>query len=286
MSVRVEPIEASDLPEVGRLLNENMNSRISQREWMDAFRGDWGTKQPNHGYLLRDGERVVGVYAAIYADREVHGRMERFCNLAAWAVEPDYRAHSLSLVKKLVRQKGVHFTDLTPKPHVAKLMQLLGFEFLDTTWLLMPHLPCPIRAGGTRIEADPDRIPELLGDRDRLLWEHHRGRGNTIHLVIGDGSRWCYVVAQRSIRRGLPVIVVQHISDPETLARHYVALGAFFLFRFRAILSIFEERCLARRPRLSIRLDSPHKKMFKSDSLGPDDIDNLYSELVMLVPPS
>ena len=64
--------------------------------------------------MLRDGQRVVGTLLALYSERLVEGRLERFCNLTSWCVLPDYRSRSISLLTALLRQHGYHFTVLTP----------------------------------------------------------------------------------------------------------------------------------------------------------------------------
>jgi hypothetical protein len=61
--------------------------------------------------MLRDGQRVVGTPLALYSERLVAGRVERFCNLTSWCVLPDYGSRSISLLTALLRQD---FTVLTP----------------------------------------------------------------------------------------------------------------------------------------------------------------------------
>jgi len=51
---------------------------------------------------------------ALYSQRLVAGRVERFGNLTSWCVLPDYRSRSISLLTALLRQDGYHFTVLTP----------------------------------------------------------------------------------------------------------------------------------------------------------------------------
>jgi hypothetical protein len=52
------------------------------------------------------------------------------------------------------------------------------------------------------------------------------------------------------------------------------------LFRHRTPATLAEERIVGFRPRPSLRLRSPRRKMFRSPSLAPAQIDYLYSELV------
>ena len=285
MGARVEPILDDDLAAVGRFLHENMNSRIPPEAWEQALGNDWGARWPNHGFMLKDGNRLVGVYGAIYSERTIQGRTERFCNLAAWSVLPEYRMHSLSLVRALLSQDGFHFTDLSPKPHVTKIMQLLKFEFLDTTWVVVPNLPWRTGSSTTSIITDSAVIERRLSGADLRIYEDHRDLGSLRHLLINDGDEACYVIFHRNRRKGIPTATVLHATDVEVLSRNYRLLGGHFLVREQAVLTIYEAHHILGSPLLSFRTESPHRKMYRSDTLTAEDIDNLYSELVCLTVP-
>jgi hypothetical protein len=57
-------------------------------------------------------------------------------------------------------------------------------------------------------------------------------------------------------------------------------LGRHLLLHHGALASLAELRVVGRRPRYSVVLRSPRRKMFKSLNLEPAQIDYLYSELV------
>ena len=74
----------------------------------------------NHGFAIRNtAGRMVGGIGAIYAERIIRGRPERFCNITSWCVLDEYRSHSMRLAMALVSQPGYHFTDLSPTTIVA-----------------------------------------------------------------------------------------------------------------------------------------------------------------------
>jgi hypothetical protein len=235
--------------------------------------------------MLKDGDRLVGVYGAIYSERTIRGKAERFCNLAAWGVLPEYRMHSLSLVRALLSQDGFHFTDLSPKPHVTKIMRLFKFEFLDTTWAVAPNLPWRTRSATSSITSDPSEIARRLSGVDLRIYEDHRNLGSLRHVLISDGEAACHVVFHRNWRKGIPTVTVLHVSNVEVLSRNHHILGGYFLVHQRAVLAIFEARLVSKPPLLSLRTQSPHRKMFRSDTLVAEDIDNLYSEAVCLTVP-
>ena len=158
MTVEVSPITDADIAEVADFLRVNYKDRIP---WI-VMAGPWKVDAPNHGFMLHDGQRIVGAHTAFYSERQVAERLERFCDLGTWYVLPEFRSHSIQLIKALLAQDGYHFTALTTGPKVAPIHTRLGFHPLDTSAALIPNLPWPTPPGRTTISADPDVIESTL----------------------------------------------------------------------------------------------------------------------------
>ncbi|HET9654077.1 MAG TPA: hypothetical protein VFP72_01900 [Kineosporiaceae bacterium] len=280
MAVRVAPIGEDDVPEVADFLTEHLNRRIPPDIWAAAIRPGWSFPAPNHGFLLRDGDRVVGAYLAFYSERTIAGQRERFCNLAAWCVHPDHRFHGLRLLKALLDQPGYHFTDLSPSGAVIPLNRRFGFTQLDTTTALVP--PQPWRwLSRTRVSSDPAVIAATLTGPQRELFEDHRHLSAARHVVLVRGERVCYVMFRKVRRKNLPgFAALLHVSDPQVLRGGIGPLTRHLLLRHGVLLTLAEVRVAGFRPRPSHLLASARPKMFRSSTLGPDQIDDLYSELV------
>jgi hypothetical protein len=112
MTVELTPITDADVPAVAEFLFANHNDRVPWALSCSAV--PWKVEAPNHGFMLRDGQGVVGTLLALYSERLVAGRVERFCNLGSWCVLPDYRSRSISLLNALLAQEGYNFTILSP----------------------------------------------------------------------------------------------------------------------------------------------------------------------------
>src|SRR5262245_2956198 len=76
-AVELQPISSADVPAVAKFLHAELNTRIASAEWEAAITPPWVCGQPNHGFLLRAGERIVGVYLAFYSERKIDGQTER-----------------------------------------------------------------------------------------------------------------------------------------------------------------------------------------------------------------
>ncbi|SCG59295.1 hypothetical protein GA0070609_3530 [Micromonospora echinaurantiaca] len=284
MAVRVAPIMKSDLRRVAEFLHAHLNSRVSVAAWERSVDVRWTVDAPNHGFMLVDTERddaLAGVYLAFYSERMLDGRLERFCNLGAWCVLPDHRMHGVRLLKALLDQPDLHFTDLSPSGNVIPINTRLKFRFLDTTTALMPNLPWPSRPGRYRVSTDPRVVESTLTGRELQLYRDHADTAAARHLVLLSGDEWCYVVFRRDRRRGLPLFAsILHVSDPELFRRMARPLARHLLLRHRIPVSLLETRVTGHRPWPSVLLRSPRRKMFRSARLRPDQIDYLYSELV------
>ena len=181
MTVRLSPIMDADVAAVADFLHANLNAWVP---WIRVMSVPWKVEAPNHGFMLWDGQRVVGAYLAFYADRTVAGRVERFCNLHAWCVLPDFRSHSIQLLMALLAQDGYHFTDLSPTADVAQLNALFKFRTLDTSTVFVPNVPWPRLPRRKRISADPDVIASTLAGTELELYRDHAQAAAARHLVL------------------------------------------------------------------------------------------------------
>jgi hypothetical protein len=273
----VAPITDSDLERVGRFLHEHLDPRVSAATWARSAVPSWRAPVDDHGHLLVEGDRVVGVYLAFHSERVVGGERRHVCNLAAWCVLESHRAHGARLLRAQLARKDAVFTDLSPSGSVLELNRRLGFTDLDTATVMVPCLPVP--TPGVRVVTRPGQLHALLDGRDREIYRDHRGSAAARHVVITTSEGQCYVMyrkVRRKGRRGFATLL--HVSDPELLRRHAGALSRHLL-RHGVLVLLAELRLIGEAPRLSRRLSTPRPKMFRGAGVAPGDIDDLYSEL-------
>jgi hypothetical protein len=282
MTIQVSPITDQDVAGVADFLHANLNTQVPPSVWARGMSVPWKVEVPNYGFMLRDGQQVVGVYLAFYSERVIAGQVERFCNLGAWCVLPDFRFHSVRLLKAMLAQDGYHFTDLSPSGNVPAVNARLGFRPLDTSTALVPNLPWPIVVRRTRISADPDVIESTLTGTELELYHDHAQAPGVRHLILIRGSESCYVMFGRKGWRNLPPLfaVILHVSNPELFRRAILPLTRHLLIHHGLLATMAELRIVGTRPRVSFMHPSPWPKMYRSASLEPSQIDDLYSEMV------
>src|SRR4029078_11776476 len=92
MKVELTPITDADVAAVADFLHANHNDRVPWE--LSCSAAPWKVEAPNHGFMLRDGQRVVGTLLALYSERLVGGRVERFWKMGWGGRVHDYRAPS------------------------------------------------------------------------------------------------------------------------------------------------------------------------------------------------
>src|ERR1700675_4520861 len=209
----LEPIRDEDLPEFCRFLCTNLSRERSAEEWAQAFAQDWCPSKPNNGFLIRHEGRIVGGIGAIYAERPVRGRLERFGNITSWCVLDAFRAQSMRLAMAVAAQPAFHFTDLTPTEVVSKTLQFLKFKPMNGRHVVWPNFPWPFsRLGGTRVIADPGRIGAVLAAASAKAFRDHRHLPWLRHVAVGRPGAFCHVVWKPNRLKGVAGAMVLAFS--------------------------------------------------------------------------
>jgi hypothetical protein len=281
---QVLPILDTDVDDVASYLHARMDHRVAAARWGAAMNPTWQHDPPNHGFHLRCDGTVVGAYLALYSQRATSTTaVVRFCNLAAWCVDPEFRFSGMRLLRALLAQEGYVFTDLSPSGNVIALNERLGFRHVDTATAVVTCVPYPILRRTVEVTSEPERIAEALSGRHLRTYLDHRASPAVKHLLVDTTSGSCHVMFRRDRRRDLPLFAsILHASDRDVFSAQVPAIGRHLLLHHGVAMLLCPMRLLARRPARSFMLESPRPKMFNSDIVGPDDIDDLYSELTEL----
>jgi hypothetical protein len=146
--------------------------------------------------------------------------------------------------------------------------------------VLLPALPWPSLPGRTRIYTGADTARHLAG-ANLQIYRDHASAAAAHHVVLTRDGKSCYVIYRRDRRKNLPIFAsILYVSDPSMFQSMSRVLGRHLLLRHGVLAVLAELRITRIRPRPSVALNHGRRKMVKSTTLRPDQIDNLYSELV------
>jgi acetoacetyl-CoA synthetase len=290
---RTRPVAPADVDAICTFLQGVFaRSRITAAGWRVLFGNNWLKERPDLGYVLMVGERIVGFLGTVYAMREINGKSGLVCNLSSWYVLPEYRGWGMALLAAAMRDRSITYTALTPGPVTWQVLENLGFTRLDTRKLFFPpgaHVDS-LLGPRPRIDLNPDTIRRSLNEAQRRIHDDHV-RYDCLQLAARDAKGHLYLVVKRrvverdtlfrlfSVRARIPVSEVIYCSAPEFLARHLERIKLAVLWRQRTLGLVVDERLFRVLPR---GLPIKEHTLYRSPLFASDDMDRLYSELVLL----
>ncbi len=285
----IREARGDDFPRVYPLLLHFQNKGLSKEHWKQLFIDHSGLQHDRYGWVIVDGEEVVGFVGTILSERTVRGEKVRLCNTSNWIVKNEYRAHSLALHAKVLADESVAITNLSPTAQVLKLLEKLGFTLMDKSErIILPVITprtfadrCEVLTGARDLER------ALHGEPLRFFRDHQLPYNHHALLRAPEGD--CYIMMNRSPKTiggklRLPFARVHHIGAPEVFARHTERIVARIAVSLRVVAMIVDERMLrGHAPWHSFaRPGGRRTAAFRSDKLTAEDIDGLYTEAVLL----
>ncbi len=278
----IREARAADLPAIAAYLAPRLGGRGGEQRYRRFLEYGWLADKPNLGFLIEDGGRVGGFIGAIYSRRRVRGRELLFCNLTSWHVEERFRNLSLALVGRLLARPDCTFTTFSPTERVVEVLKFFKFKVLDPEKAMfapVSGLSGLVRRPRARIFWGKDLLGRLTQSEQRIFEDHASYRCG--HFVIEQADERCYFVTVRRGRGARAFADVLHASNPALLARSIACTHVPIGLTHKTVLTGIERRLLG--PRwggAAFRYRGSRPLMFRSDTIGAEDIDTLYSELV------
>ncbi len=272
-----------DFERVLPLLTTHLDPSLERTTWQRLFDYHWQGSEDYCGYMLIGEERVLGFLGMIFSERKVKGQVVPFCNITSLVVEPEYRSNTVFLLNPLRRLRDHTITDLTPNAAVCRLLEELGFQDLDRRVALLLPFRNLVSSRRLFITHHPAEMRSELHEDDAVILEAHQPYPHCRFFLLREGNAYCFVVytVVTSLRR--PHCHIQYVSNPELFGRMSGVVRRE-LVRAAGTPYVLLDSRFARQLPASARWILPFtwRKMFRSRNVRPEQIDNLFSELILL----
>lgn len=304
----ISKVFPQDFDRVYPLLQKFENSDFSKEKWSKLFYLDWPAVEENVGYMLIDNENVVGYLGCLYSFRVIHGRTEKVCNLSSWIVLPEYRSQSILLFSELLKNKELTVSSFTSTPSAIRILNRIGFEVLDNSYYFFPNKKF-LRPSFLNYFTETAGIIDCLKDDDQRIYSHHKNFGLR-HYVFSDTKQYCYTIFRVrviSLRKMISNAYINYIDfilrkifkwsflDKKSKVAYLVYTNdlSFFNNKINKIhyavskdlsvngLLVDSRFCLKGKSLFRFR-SCPQTSLFVSNHLKPEDVDCLYSELLIM----
>jgi hypothetical protein len=283
MNVTVRKAELEERKKVATFLHERMNSKISIPRWAELIDGRWAAQDAVYAIVAEANGAIEGVLAAIYADREINGRMARTCNLSSWYITKGFRGGGLGfkMMSTALSEPGVTFTTYSSNPPALSVCFKAGMVPLETHRLVW-HAQSAPALGGVEITQDVD---SALGDLDatsRKALDDHKGMNIYPAIYRADGKTGLAVFSIKEKGTDIAYHEALYISEREVFANHARAIADTILPKTQALMSVDSRFLEGLEVRPDEAIPLPVQRGFQSAGLKPAEMDFLYSEIPLL----
>jgi len=280
---RVRPVRPEDVEPLCKFLRLGFARKRGEDSWRRLFDYGWLDKKPNLGFVLTLGDEIAGFLGAVYARRQIRGQTCMICNCTSWYILPNYRGWGPALLAAALRDQDVCYTSLTPSHTSARMFEAMGFRCLESERIVFTpllHLDT-LRVPAPEIIFDLDGIRSMLNDEQRLIFDDHLAY-ECLHLALRDVAECAYLIVKRRTKRGLALSELLYCSAPHVLARHLERAKLAILRRQRTVALTADTRLFRAPLPRGVRIRRRERALFRSSLFEPEELDNLYSELVLL----
>ncbi|MDW3214155.1 MAG: hypothetical protein R8G01_09180 [Ilumatobacteraceae bacterium] len=255
---------------------------FSASEVVGLLAPPWSDPETSPGWILHEDDRAVGFLGAVTVDRHIDGEPFRFCNLTTWYVEPEHRGSSLAMMRPPLRLDGHVVTDFSPSVEAERISLRLGFQELETSTRLFE----PETKQSSTLTVTPGHLGVLgaLGPTERQIVSDHQWIPTCRWYVARDGDAACLIVASKSTIHRRPYLRIDHVSNPELFVEHADGIVAT-MQTTEGVSTVFAgNRFTWSRGATCARLlpDRTVALVANPGNLNPEQIDNLYSEVMLL----
>lgn len=274
--------KACDFEKIYPLLLEFNNPRLTKDNWRELFVNHWDSQEDYFGYMLIDHAQVVGFLGLIFSDRLINNKIQKFCNITSGIVKKEYRSESLLLFSSLLKLKDYTVTDFTPSKEVYLILKKFGFKDVETRTRIIFPLPTIDFLSKCSIEFDRNIIKNYLDEKNLKIYCDHLKFKN-IYLLIRLGSKNCYAIITKIRRKGFFFGRIHYISDIAVFSKCIHKVNMKICLHLKVCGLLINEGYLGgNQIKHSITLKRRYPTMIKSESLEKNNVDTLYSEVLVL----
>lgn len=245
--------------------------------WTRLLANRWGGTQGEFAVTAWDGSTLVGVMGMNDSLRHTPRGPQRYRNLTSWYVLKTHRGMGMGeqLMHTAMADPTVTSTNLTSAKAALPLVDRIGFKVLDKDRLVWRQ------SGGAQLSKTEDPLHEatLSAVDAQVLQDHADLNLKPVVIETPDGPLTLVLSVKQKVDEYVTHEVV-YVGQPELLARHGRAVADTLLPDTGAIFSVDSRLISGAHPDTIEPIEVA--RFYKGASMLPNEIDHMYSEVVLM----
>lgn len=248
--------------------------------WRDLLDGRWAAADDPFSVIVRDRGNLVGVLGLVMSCRTTANGPARVCNLTSWYVDKAYRGQGIGqkVMQLVTADPDLTCTNVSSARGALGVVANVGLQVLDDTRFVW------MRSGPARfnvLDSQHD-IESVVSAQDRQILSDHSGL-NLRPLAVETPGGLCFMML--SVKQKVDEYItheVLYLGDRTLFGRYARDIAdAVLPVDTPAVLSVDSRFVVA--GVIPDRTEPiPVPRFYSPGKLAPEDVDHLYSEIVLL----
>ena len=256
-----------------------------QNSYKRIFEKHWNSEREYFGYLIEDEGNVVGFLGYIFSQRRINNKTHKFCNFTCWGVHEKYRSQSILLTMpiKELKTENYTFTNLTPsKPAFEVFTKLHKFKELEKKQTIVPFLPYFNLRNNIKYYYNNQIDTQNLTEQERNEIVNFKNY-NANFLLIKTDTKHCLIIFNKSIKKKIiPFTFILYISDIQLFLSAISEIRFKLCIKLKTVGLLIDNRLINGYHIGFSKINIiPNAKLFWSENITANEIDNLYSEYLL-----
>ena len=281
-NIKIEKAYPIDFEEIYRFLRY-MNKSKSKDEWKLLFENSWDSPEKFIGYKVVKQNEIIGYSGVVFVKRKINGVEVKIANRTSNIIKPEYRGRGIAkrMLKHLNDELEGDYTIITTSGNGAIVHILKNLGHIDYATHARFFLPTFFFNKKYRLVTDFDEIRLALSDDDVRIFDDHKGFKNKFFMVKYE-NEYLFVIFNKIYKKNIPLGKVVYINNYMLFNKIINNISLKICFKYKILSIFYLTQSLKNENRSSFFLKLSNPRIFKSTTLKPEDIDELYSEVVLL----
>lgn len=248
--------------------------------WRKLLAGRWAQDADPYAVVVRDQDALVGVLGLVMSRRQMDFGTARVCNLTSWYVDKSYRGQGIGqrVMQLVTADPQLTCTNLSSARGALGVVANVGLQVLDDTRFVWERSgPSPLS-----VHEDLQDLQRMLTPKERQLLDDHTDL-DLRPLAVETPDGLCFMML--SVKQKVDEYItheVLHLGDRALFGRYAREIADAVLPEGPAAVLSVDSRFVATGVTPDRAEPIPVPRFYSPGNLAPEDVDHLYTEIVLL----
>ena len=283
-NIKLIQAKNKDKDSIVDFLIKNHIYKTKKENWLNLFESKW-CDIDNYGFVLIDENDIVGYFGLIFSNQKYFNN-QYTANIHSWVVKPEYRGHSLMLLKEIIKLNNVFFISHSTINSILKIYFRYNWKILDENYYYIFGSLYPNKK--IKIENITENNFNSLSSFNKKIYLDHSKYNAIFFKIIVDNEEIFIIGKSKKIKRIIKFFEILYVSNIELFNSYGYKFINSLKSKTNSLFCRVDSRFIRNQKKMisiKYKMKNTKKIFFSKDVIKNENLcmlNNLYSEIFLL----